>query len=181
MESAPNAATSSNGNTADKNGIADGNGASRVYILSSKDSTVAQTASKRLAAYIHQSIASHNEPLPADLAYTLAERKSRFSWAVAVKAKSLVELADRLDGPKLKATRAMRTVPRIGFVFNGQGAQWHAMGRELLAAYPVFGSAIRRADQILTEYGGTWSLQGLFVMSDGPNRITLTIRRGAHA
>ncbi|KAL9127721.1 MAG: hypothetical protein Q9217_003451 [Psora testacea] len=158
LESAPNAALSLNGNTADMNGTGHNDGASRIYILSSKDSTVTQESSKRLAAYVQKSIVSSSEPLPADLAYTLAERRSRFPWAVAVKARSLPELADRLSEPKLKATRALRTVPRIGFVFNGQGAQWYAMGRELMAAYPLFGSGIQQADQILTEYGATWSL-----------------------
>ena len=62
----------------------------------------------------------------------------------------------------------MSTAPRIGFVFNGQGAQWHAMGRELIAAYPVFGSAILRADQMLKEYGATWSLHGSFALSTYP-------------
>lgn len=159
MERAPSIPPS-NGSGSNGNGTIDDNHASRVYIFSSKDWTGTQAGSKRFAAYIRQSIASHNEPLPADLAYTLAERRSRFPWAVAVKARSLAELADRLEEPQPKATRAMRTTPRIGFVFNGQGSQWYAMGRELIAAYPVFDSAIWPADQTLKKYGATWSLHG---------------------
>ena len=152
----------SNGSATNGNGRIDDDDASRVYIISSKDSTVTQAGSNRLATYIRQSITGCSQPTPADLAYTLAERRSRFPWAIAVKARSLAELAERLEGPPPKATRAMRTTPRIGFVFNGQGAQWHAMGRELITAYPIFRSTIWRADQMLKEYGATWSLHGLF-------------------
>lgn len=159
MERAP-VRVSTNGSIADTNGTLSDDGGSRVYILSSKDSTVTQMSSKRLAAYIRQWPASGVPFSPADLAYTLAERRSRFPWAVAVRARSLAQLAERLDEPKLKATRGRRTIPRIGFVFNGQGAQWHAMGRELVAAYPVFCSAVWRADGILAGYGATWSLHG---------------------
>ena len=159
IERAP-AKVSLNGSGANANGAVDHGCASRVHVLSSKDPAVTQASAKRFATYIRQSIASRTQVPLADLAYTLAERGSRFPWAVAVKARSLGELADRLDESKLKATRERRTTPRVGFVFNGQGAQWHAMGRELIAAYPIFSSAIWRADVILAEYGATWSLHG---------------------
>jgi len=132
---------------------------SQVYIISSKDSAVTQAMNMRLAAHIRESTKIGSELLPSDLAYTLAERRSRFPWATAVRARSLAELANRLGEPERKVSRAMRN-PRLGFVFTGQGAQWHAMGRELTGAYPVFGAAIRRADQILKEYGAIWSLEG---------------------
>ncbi|KAL2167896.1 hypothetical protein VTG60DRAFT_683 [Thermothelomyces hinnuleus] len=37
-------------------------------------------------------------------------------------------------------------------------AQWYAMGRELITAYPVFGAAVHRAGQILKDFGASWSL-----------------------
>ena len=52
---------------------------------------------------------------------------------------------------------------RLGFVFNGQGAQWHAMGRELIATYPMFTESLRKADIILKEFGAPWSLEGKFI------------------
>lgn len=159
LESAPAASLASDDINTALDGLPNGNN-SRVFILSSKDPLGIQSSAKRLAAYIRDSISTKTCPSMADLAYTLAERRSRFPWAVAVKAQSLSELAERLEDSKLKSTRSLRTIPRIGFVFNGQGAQWHAMGRELIALYPVFEDAIHTADGILKDYGATWSLHG---------------------
>ncbi|KAK2624708.1 hypothetical protein QTJ16_005901 [Diplocarpon rosae] len=139
------------------NGRLENSEPSRVYVVSSKDNASTQNASKKLAAYIRSSFSEGKGLSPADLAFTLAERKSRFPRAVALKAKNLEELACLLEDPKLKVTRALR-YSRLGFVFNGQGAQWHAMGRELISAYPVFGSAIHRAEAVLKRYGAEWSL-----------------------
>ena len=75
----------------------------------------------------------------------------------AIPATTVSELADRLQEPARKPSHSSKR-PRLGFVSNGQGAQWHAMGRELIPAYPVFGQAIHSADEILKEYGAPWSL-----------------------
>ncbi|KAI8630635.1 hypothetical protein F5Y19DRAFT_483957 [Xylariaceae sp. FL1651] len=144
------------------NGIEQNKSRSLIYIISSKDSAVLPAMGKKLASYIRDatSTRSPEEPLlPTDLAYTLAERRSRFPWVSAVRATSLEDLAKKLDTESIKSTRATQTPPRIGMVFNGQGAQWHAMGRELISEYPVFSSAVQRASRILQNYGAGWSLE----------------------
>ncbi|TGO46053.1 hypothetical protein BOTNAR_0617g00050 [Botryotinia narcissicola] len=67
-----------------RNGISRNPVASRIYTVISKDSMINQDASKRLAACIHDSISNSKELSPADLAYNLAKRKSRFSRAVEI-------------------------------------------------------------------------------------------------
>ncbi|RWA09000.1 hypothetical protein EKO27_g6114 [Xylaria grammica] len=130
---------------------------SRVFFLSAKDAGVARTLGLNLASHARQSL-ENGKPLNInDLAYTLHQRRSKLPWRVAVTASSLAELATNLENPSLKAIQTAK-VPRIAFVFNGQGAQWHAMGRELIDHYPVFSTAIRNADAILKEYGASWSL-----------------------
>lgn len=154
--------------SASGNGTHD-SGRCRVYVLSAKDSVAAKAMASQFAVHVRQGISGGQgqdqapPPSPGDLAYTLAERRSLLPWVVAVRARTLAELADRWAEPATKASHSTRR-PRIGFVFNGQGAQWHAMGRELIAAYPVFGLAIREADKILKEYGATWSLYGTSVI-----------------
>lgn len=49
---------------------------------------------------------------------------------------------------------------QLGFVFTGQGAQWHAMGRELYGVngYAVYKAALERADRCIRKLGSPWSL-----------------------
>lgn len=128
----------------------------RVYVVSANDSVSLQAMMANLAKHILTSI---EDDMLGDLAYTLSDRRSRLSLTAAVQGSSRAELASRLTQWSRKLSPTMRP-PRLGFVFNGQGAQWHAMGRELMNSYPVFGSAIHKADEILRSYGSTWSLRG---------------------
>ena len=131
-----------------------------VFVTSSRHLAGAFETKKKLAKHIRDSTAEQKNPRAIDLAYTLAERKTRFQWVTAVKATSIEELAEKLDEPHRKPTRVSAN-PRLGFVFNGQGGQWHGMGRELISRYSVFESKIRLCDQLLTQrYNANWSLWG---------------------
>ncbi len=135
-------------------------GNSRVFIVSAKDPNVTRNIAKNLATHLRTTIGTEEEPLLNDLSYTLSERRSRLDYAAAIRARSLAELSDLLENSTLKVSQTGSKKPRLCFVFNGQGAQWHAMGRELLAAYPVFAAAIREADEVFRGYGAEWSLYG---------------------
>ena len=149
------------------------NGSSRhrVYVLSAKDSIACLNMMKNLAINLRQSIQEGQEPSPGDLAYTLLERRSRLPWVVAIRSVSLEELAGRLEKLMIRPLNATKE-PRLGFVFNGQGAQWYAMGRELIAAYPVFSTSIQKAGQILEDYGAVWSLHGMRSLIQWPSGET---------
>ncbi|KAE8384250.1 putative polyketide synthase [Aspergillus alliaceus] len=125
---------------------------SRVFVVSARDSAACRTVMDRLASHIIET-----SPSPDSLAYTLNERRSLHPWVAAVRATSIKDLAERLRESERKPSFAYKK-PRLGFVFNGQGAQWHAMARELLTVYPVFGHAISNAGKVLKVYGASWSL-----------------------
>ncbi|KAH7376169.1 hypothetical protein B0T11DRAFT_314546 [Plectosphaerella cucumerina] len=152
---------------------------SLVYLLSAKDAAAAQGMVANHADYLKQALedkaAKETKPAltPESLAYSLSERRSRFPCVAAVRASSLKELAAKLEQVKAGAKPAHGTKkPRIGFVFNGQGAQWHAMGRELFASYPVFAASVDEADRILREdYGATWSLREELHRDDKTTRV----------
>lgn len=144
-----------------QNGTQNGDGhanpdRSHVFFLSAKDSVARQTMMGRFAAHLATTM-----PSASDLAYTLAHWRSMHSWVAAVRARTINEMMERLQDPRLRPSSTSKR-PRLAFVFNGQGAQWHAMGRELIDAYPVFGRSIREADDILKEYGASWSLRGMY-------------------
>ncbi|CAN9258147.1 unnamed protein product [Alternaria alternata] len=160
---------SSNGNGENVNGNA-GNGVdhrphrpteapSLVYILSTRDEAGTVKRSKDLAKYMRNALHSGEAPSPDDLAYTLSERRSRLPWIIAVKARSLEQLAEILEDPRRQPIRASSSPVRIGYVFNGQGAQWYAMGRELMSTSEVFSSSIDQAETHLRAFGALWSLR----------------------
>ncbi|KAL8303319.1 hypothetical protein RB600_006977 [Gaeumannomyces tritici] len=95
------------------------------------------------------------------LAHTLASRRTRLPWRSFTVAASRSELLARLgDGKSAPSppVRAASSPPlKVGFVFSGQGVQWHAMGRELLV-YPVYRRALEEADEALQALGCWWSL-----------------------
>ncbi|MFJ3793110.1 SDR family NAD(P)-dependent oxidoreductase [Kitasatospora sp. NPDC090091] len=98
-------------------------------------------------------------PLPA-LAGTLARQRDQFPVRAAFTATGAAEAAERLDRlaadpgapePGVATGRAAAR-GRTAFVFPGQGSQWHGMGRELLAADPVFAAVIHRCAEALEPY-----------------------------
>ena len=67
------------------------------------------------------------------------------------------------DLPTILTQRAFKISKTPGailpnFIFTGQGAQWHAMGRELIRAMPIFQQSLMASEIILQELGSKWSL-----------------------
>ena len=113
--------------------------------------------------FAHLSLnADRAEAYLKDLAYTLNLRRSSLSW----KSFMVVESSSQLQNLHSHMSKPVRCsiTPRIGFVFTGQGAQWHAMGRELLF-YPVFRSSLQRSELFLVGFGCQWLLIGILVSS----------------
>ncbi|KAJ3580034.1 hypothetical protein NPX13_g526 [Xylaria arbuscula] len=126
----------------------------KLFVLSGRD----EAATTRLAANMNEYIERTTNLRWDDLAYTLGQRRSKFNWSVAVSAESAEDLRSALSDKSLKPAQTQSRVPRLGFVFNGQGAQWYAMGRELMAAYPVFLSTLETCDATIKRLGATWSI-----------------------
>ncbi|KAF2963728.1 hypothetical protein GQX73_g9837 [Xylaria multiplex] len=83
----------------------------------------------------------------ADVAYTLAEKRSRLSSrSFRIVSRDAISLEGSLQQPT--SASPVRSA-KLGFVFTGQGAQWHAMGRELLQ-YRVFKDTINHIEQVLS-------------------------------
>ena len=90
-----------------------------------------------------------------DLAYTLGVRRSTFQWRSASVAGSVKELQSQIQ-QEPRATRAKRNTSLL-FCFTGQGAQWYAMGRELMH-HEVYAQSVATADSYLKRIGATWSV-----------------------
>ncbi|KAI5241809.1 putative polyketide synthase [Aureobasidium subglaciale] len=132
---------------------------SRVLMLSAKDEQAVSKMAVDLKEYLESSDIQDEHDLVDNLIYTLGQRRTIFPWRIALPITGTAHLTSVLQGPQAKPKKALSSRSKIGFVFSGQGAQWFAMGRELIAAYPVFRSAIMNCDQFLQRAGAEWSLQ----------------------
>ncbi|KAK7983237.1 hypothetical protein PG989_010639 [Apiospora arundinis] len=121
------------------------------------------------------SIDALNQTLPgggdalSNLAYTLAVHRSHLQWrsfALLQSPKDLHQLSEVISMP----AKAHTDPPRIGFVFSGQGAQWYAMGRELLA-YSSFSEELECATKYLETLGCSWSVTDELLKSEAASNI----------
>lgn len=94
-----------------------------------------------------------------DLAYTLNTRRSKLPWRCSAVASSVQELDAALGDAKLQLVKSSRDVA-LAFVFTGQGAQWYAMGRELLASSQSgeFAASIAHSNNAMKVLGCEWDL-----------------------
>ncbi|KAG6007018.1 Type I Iterative PKS [Claviceps lovelessii] len=131
--------------------------AMRLFVLSANDEESSKRRVQQLGVYLEQHPGVFEKHLIRNVAYTLCNRRSHLSWRSAVVGTTTADLADGLNGADAKPTRALRN-PKVAFVFTGQGAQWYAMGRELMESHQVFASTMREADDTLRQLGAKFSL-----------------------
>ncbi|PRP93233.1 Phthiocerol/phenolphthiocerol synthesis polyketide synthase type I PpsA [Enhygromyxa salina] len=103
----------------------------------------------------------------AALARAAATTRSALDLRAAVLASSRVELRDSLRAlaegrgdAALRGQRPTEGLPRVAFVFGGQGNQWHGMGRALLESSPAFRGDLEACDDALRPLLG-WSVLDL--------------------
>ncbi|KAL2008035.1 hypothetical protein VTN00DRAFT_8017 [Thermoascus crustaceus] len=130
----------------------------RIFIWSAHEEEVAKANVQKYAEQLGLREEHKEEEFLNDLAYTLCERRSYFPWTCFVIADSQGDLVQKLQNTRQKPIKKESHPPRLGFVFTGQGAQWWAMGRELLTTYPTFLRTIQEADKVIKSFGGFWSI-----------------------
>ncbi|KAF2177009.1 putative polyketide synthase [Zopfia rhizophila CBS 207.26] len=136
-------------------------GALKLFTWSSSEKPGLQRLADMYKRYVASKMTSLTEKDEAQfleqLSYTLSSKRSSLPWKSFVIASSPKELVRRLEDAQIEQARSSDAIPKIAFVFTGQGAQWHAMGRELLSN-STFRSSITAADAYLQSIGCSWSL-----------------------
>ncbi|ORY08585.1 hypothetical protein BCR34DRAFT_603445 [Clohesyomyces aquaticus] len=89
----------------------------------------------------------------SDLAYTLSNCRTQFSW----RAHSICDPKATLCDLALSKPVRCGPVPKVCFIFTGQGAQWQGMGQALMK-HTVFRRSIEQSEQILRCMNCHWSL-----------------------
>ncbi len=116
-------------------------------VLSGRSPEAVRAQAERLAGHLR----AHPGLRPADVAHTLATRRTHLEHRAAVVARDRDELLAALaDCP----ARVVRGETTTAFLFSGGGSQRPGMGRELSAAYPAFATAYDAACAELSEQLG---------------------------
>lgn len=125
----------------------------KLFVLSARSETSLQAMVANLQGWV----SSHDDASSlSNLAYTLSSRRSELQFRFSVAAASHDELINLL-GQKPRITKAASNFRSV-FLFTGQGAQWHAMGRELTRKNLVFRKSMLQSEKILKDLGADWSL-----------------------
>ncbi|KAJ5177658.1 mycocerosic acid synthase [Penicillium coprophilum] len=105
-----------------------------------------------------------------NLSYTLGVHRSALPYRKAIVASTTEELVAELEALELQK-RTVSIAP-VTFVFSGQGAQWHAMGLELIHSSHVFQLSISALEDVLRRQGCPWSLLEELSKSSEHSRIS---------
>ncbi|KAH8883307.1 phenolpthiocerol synthesis polyketide synthase ppsA [Thozetella sp. PMI_491] len=131
----------------------------RVFVWSSQDEDGLKRLADVYVEYLEGVPSQSGSDLLGRLAYTLSCKRTLHPWrsfAIATEIPELI-LSLKRGLPKLTRATVRDTTPKIGFVFTGQGAQWHAMGRELMV-YTVYRESLDSAGAYLRTLGCNWDL-----------------------
>jgi acyl transferase domain-containing protein len=136
----------------------------RLFVWSAHEQAGLDRIGKSYAEYLRSKATIGVEvSLMERLSYTLNCRRSILPWKSFCIASSIDELYSNLEERTSKPIRSS-VVPKLAFVFTGQGAQWYAMGRELLS-HEIFRKSLQEADAFLKSLECPWSLLGEFYES----------------
>jgi len=126
-----------------------------------------------LTEYLNEKSAANSKPELIDrLAFTLEKRRSIFPWRTFSILSSLTDVEPQLKDALVDPVR-VKGSPNVGFVFTGQGAQWFAMGRELLS-YQVFSDSLSASEEVLQSLGSPWSILKELARDEKTSRINET-------
>ena len=136
-------------------------------------------AAKRRVADVLQYIQASREEgsvvTAADVAHSYSVRRSMHQSRSFAIGRDMESLAEYLANPRpvSKWTSPVGAAPRIGFVFTGQGAQWHAMGRQLLEESALFRQTVERCDRVLAQLPDrpAWTCKGELLKSAEDSRL----------
>jgi acyl transferase domain-containing protein/acyl carrier protein len=117
----------------------------------------------------------------ADMCYTASARRSHHNYRLALVAQSYQEFGEQLSAflqgeakpPVVTGRKSGGERAKPVFVFSGQGPQWWAMGRELLAQEPAFRATIEQCDELFRRYA-EWSLLAELMATEEQSRLDQT-------
>ncbi|KAI9683016.1 MAG: Type I Iterative PKS [Bathelium mastoideum] len=126
-----------------------------ICLLSAKSRSSLQSNLSALTAFVRQRLLDDQDLYY--LAQELSCHRSVFPYRDALIVSTLGEFTSKSHIERLEISRTDAR-PAITLIFTGQGAQWHAMGRELMHFLPIFRKSLDDSNGILRAAGATWNL-----------------------
>ncbi|KAI1350019.1 nonribosomal peptide synthetase 7 [Xylaria sp. FL0043] len=130
------------------------------FLLSAQNDTALRQQAEKLYMHVSKTEGDDRQYL-IDAAYTLATRRSHFRRRLVLLARDKEGLLDMLLSCRdseaippagvIHNTGAEETVPRLAFLFTGQGSQRLGMGKALYNTYPSFRKALDETVAHFTE------------------------------
>ncbi|WP_053720097.1 type I polyketide synthase [Saccharothrix sp. NRRL B-16348] len=90
-----------------------------------------------------------------DVAFSAATRRSHHAHRIAVSGADAAEVAAGLRAAA-RAPAVPARVPRVVFVYSGQGSQWKGMGRDLYEVEPTFRRVFTACAEAIRAEAGWW-------------------------
>ena len=127
-----------------------------LFTLSAKT----QPALRSLADAYAQYLREQPDISLVNLCFSLSTGRNHFTERLAIAASSTQQLQEKLCGWQngsilsgiLTGEAEQEDLPKIAFLFTGQGSQYAGMGRQLYQTQPVFRSALEHCADILDAY-----------------------------
>ncbi|MFN8441273.1 MAG: beta-ketoacyl synthase N-terminal-like domain-containing protein [Caldilineaceae bacterium] len=139
----------------------------QILTLSAKN----EVALSALIVRYQEYLASASVAKLGDLCYTANSGRNHFAYRVALVTQSTDQLSTQFtaiaNGQSALGIHCAyfpehQSIPKIAFLFTGQGAQYINMGRKLYETQPTFRQTLDRCDEILREYLGGSILSVLY-------------------
>ncbi|WP_293097441.1 type I polyketide synthase [Moorena sp. SIOASIH] len=125
-----------------------------ILTLSAKTKTALDQLVSRYQNYLE----TYSESSLADICYIANTGRAKFNYRLAVMASTTYEVVYKLKQQQTEAEVAevfsgklakSSRLPKVGFLFTGQGSQYVNMGRQLYQKAPTFREAINQCNEII--------------------------------
>ena len=142
----------------------------RLFIFSARSEQATNTLVENLRVFISGD--QQNLDFFQDLAYTLSCRRSLMQWRLSIVATHPQELISAMQPERIRDRgRQVSSNVQLAFTFTGQGAQWFAMGRDLLSVRSQFSFSLSTSNAILKDIGAPWDLLHELSLTETASRI----------
>ncbi|KAK7956628.1 uncharacterized protein PG986_005850 [Apiospora aurea] len=146
---------------------------SKIFVLSSNDADGVARQVESLQSYLSTKSDSKSADLMDNLAYTLSSKRTVLPWKSFAIASSRETLQKSLENVPAVVRSSNSAVPKVAFVFTGQGSQWWAMGQGL-SVYRAFRESMTYSQEVLTALDCPWNLEEELSRSETDCKLRLT-------